>query len=77
MRRGEVVDLSRVMVLAAGLAFHTVRVSLGRTLYSDAGTSHCHKCLSEYLLGKLCQSPLHTHDRIPMSSEKEVAAVFL
>lgn len=71
------VGLSRVIVLAAGLAFHIVCVSLGRTLYSDAGTSHCHKCLSEYLLDKLCRSPLDTHDRIPMSSEKEVAAGFL
>lgn len=61
MRGGEVVGLSRVMVLlAAGLAFHTGRVSLGRTLYSDAGTSHCHKSLSEYLLGKLRRSPLDT-----------------
>lgn len=61
MRGEEVVGISRVMLLlAAGLAFHTIRVSLGRTLYSDAGTSHCHKNLSKHLLGKLRQSPLDT-----------------
>lgn len=81
MRGGEVVGLSRVMVLlAAGLAFHIVRVFLGRTLYRDAGTSHCPKCLSECLLGKFAGhlwTVQRCCDQIPMSSEKEVAAGFL